>query len=994
MKKELLIVLILGLSIGTVLPVEAQQRSSSSRRSQARTAAANSASDNDGDEATATAVESKGPGVPRVPEVPGSPGAPGAPGVPRVPGAPRVGGFSLMGLQMQAREEASDEDGNVKVDVFLASFMKAAKAADSDGDGKLTEEELGSLMPRRPDGPGRQGEGRSQGRESGSGDTSMNESGMNVVRSQEANRRGNTRRGATGDNGEGAQSGPRGFGGPQRGMGPGGFGAFGPGAPGQNPLLKAITDSIDEQDGSVNLEKLEKALKSALDEADANDDGSLDAGEWRSFTGGFGGMGFGGFNGFGAPPQNPNPNAFRAMQILSLQREAQAAALGEDGKLNIEKFRSEFVKLLKEADSNNDGVLKEDELQAMQQKAMEKMQEEMRERMRNGGGPQGGMGFGGFGGRGPGQGNPFDQFKNDQGEIELSKLEDVQLPDQLKQDLKSADADNNGVLSEEELNKFQEEMRARFQNFGPRGGMGFGGQGGPRGNAPNGNQGQNPRNNSSYTPVFLEEGVVLRGQEASNNEVGQGNNRSDRGGRSDRGEGGFGRGGMGGPGMPGMGFPGGGFGRGGMSGFGFGMPGMGGFGMPGMGGFGGGSDAVLTAATKAMNDDGEFNIANFDTELGKLLSDSDNEDDGALDSLEQTDAFGRVLGRSGFGGPQGGRPQGERGGRGPQGDRPQGERGGRGPQGDRPQGERGGRDFQGREAEFEEMMRARSLPTPDSALFVAVPANENFKFSKPFEKDGTAEKTPIEADYAIGKYEVRNREYKEFVDATKRTELPKTWVDGTYPKGTKNCPVVGVTVKDAEDYCEWLATKYEGWSFRLPTEAEFENAAAGPQKQLFPWGKTSGFAYSRGELTANCQYNAQVVAELIAEDASATIDDKSSKVKDLVTITNKGVLSKGWRDSKAKTGFTYSKEFLAKSKVGGYTVPVYKFQENRSPYGCIGMSGNAAEWTSTVFDGKNVIRGGSWYSSPEECSATYRGETQDPSRGTPTVGFRVVAEQI
>ena len=82
--------------------------------------------------------------------------------------------------------------------------------------------------------------------------------------------------------------------------------------------------------GSVDLAKLESALKSALDEVDADNDGSLNEEEWRSFAGGFGGrggMGFGGPNGFGGPQQNQNPNAFRAMQILSLQREAQAAAL-------------------------------------------------------------------------------------------------------------------------------------------------------------------------------------------------------------------------------------------------------------------------------------------------------------------------------------------------------------------------------------------------------------------------------------------------------------------------------------------------------------------------------------------------------------------------------------------------------------------------------------------------------------------------------------------
>jgi formylglycine-generating enzyme required for sulfatase activity len=58
------------------------------------------------------------------------------------------------------------------------------------------------------------------------------------------------------------------------------------------------------------------------------------------------------------------------------------------------------------------------------------------------------------------------------------------------------------------------------------------------------------------------------------------------------------------------------------------------------------------------------------------------------------------------------------------------------------------------------------------------------------------------------------------------------------------------------------------------------------------------------------------------------------------------------------------------------------------------MAGNAAEWTSSVVDGKNVVRGGSWYSSADECSSTDRGETKDPAKGDPTVGFRVVAERV
>jgi len=50
------------------------------------------------------------------------------------------------------------------------------------------------------------------------------------------------------------------------------------------------------------------------------------------------------------------------------------------------------------------------------------------------------------------------------------------------------------------------------------------------------------------------------------------------------------------------------------------------------------------------------------------------------------------------------------------------------------------------------------------------------------------------------------------------------------------------------------------------------------------------------------------------------------------------------------------------SKIG-HTTPVKKYQEGRSPYGCLDMAGNVWEWTDSRYDEKKesaILRGGSW----------------------------------
>ena len=64
-------------------------------------------------------------------------------------------------------------------------------------------------------------------------------------------------------------------------------------------------------------------------------------------------------------------------------------------------------------------------------------------------------------------------------------------------------------------------------------------------------------------------------------------------------------------------------------------------------------------------------------------------------------------------------------------------------------------------------------------------------------------------------------------------ELPKDW---SYPPFAQpDLPVVGVSWLDAVAYCAWRSNA-GGHAVRLPTEAEWEFAARGRQKALFPWG--------------------------------------------------------------------------------------------------------------------------------------------------------------
>jgi formylglycine-generating enzyme required for sulfatase activity len=102
-------------------------------------------------------------------------------------------------------------------------------------------------------------------------------------------------------------------------------------------------------------------------------------------------------------------------------------------------------------------------------------------------------------------------------------------------------------------------------------------------------------------------------------------------------------------------------------------------------------------------------------------------------------------------------------------------------------------------------------------------------------------------------------EVRQMLSEAHRIQLhdrPSYWHDPAYH--APNQPVVGVTWYEAMAYCAWLQAQFAAspqpcavvgmtwetllaagvWEVRLPTEAEWEWAAGGPEHRRYPWGQT------------------------------------------------------------------------------------------------------------------------------------------------------------
>ena len=106
--------------------------------------------------------------------------------------------------------------------------------------------------------------------------------------------------------------------------------------------------------------------------------------------------------------------------------------------------------------------------------------------------------------------------------------------------------------------------------------------------------------------------------------------------------------------------------------------------------------------------------------------------------------------------------------------------------------------------------------------------------------------------YSIGRYPVTVGEFEQFIlaGAYERHELwdglgwrwvqennrqkPDFWADNPFT-GHDELPIIGVSWYEALAYCTWLS-KETSKHYRLLDEAEWEKAARGADKRLYPWG--------------------------------------------------------------------------------------------------------------------------------------------------------------
>ena len=202
--------------------------------------------------------------------------------------------------------------------------------------------------------------------------------------------------------------------------------------------------------------------------------------------------------------------------------------------------------------------------------------------------------------------------------------------------------------------------------------------------------------------------------------------------------------------------------------------------------------------------------------------------------------------------------------------------------------------------------------------------------------------------YLIDTYEVSNGKYERFMKTTGHP-APAYWDDPRLNKPDQ--PVVGVNWYDAQAFCAW-----EGK--RLPTEAEWENAARGPDGFRYPWGNT---------------FDARYVNYGKHRDATMPVDSMPDGASPYGLHHMAGNVFEWVGDWYDPT--YYSTQPFSKNPSGPST-PVW-------------LGGTGTYVDRLTVGAKKVIRGGSWIAAKQSVTTTHRfwNHPQNNSYGV-GLGFR------
>jgi len=137
----------------------------------------------------------------------------------------------------------------------------------------------------------------------------------------------------------------------------------------------------------------------------------------------------------------------------------------------------------------------------------------------------------------------------------------------------------------------------------------------------------------------------------------------------------------------------------------------------------------------------------------------------------------------------------------------------------------------------------------DGATYVYVPAGDFIMGSENGSRDESPQHTVYLDAYWIMETEVTNAQYRKFIEAkgyvTKaywsdegwewrgETTQPRYWDDNLF--NIDQQPVVGISWYEAQAYANWLSAEAD-IDIGLPTEAEWEKAARGTDRRIYPWG--------------------------------------------------------------------------------------------------------------------------------------------------------------